>query len=128
MWPHLPFSPTTESIFSPSIYKISAILLERKAPHSFSRPKQLKREREREKKKATKPCPNSMESIVDEDYNHYWETKMFFQNEELFFPNEEIDRYSSVFGGTPDRRKGRFKSPTFFFPPPLNGLLIQLQL
>eukprot|EP00268_Persea_americana_P032007 TRINITY_DN3131_c0_g2_i3.p1 TRINITY_DN3131_c0_g2~~TRINITY_DN3131_c0_g2_i3.p1 ORF type:complete len:249 (-),score=43.15 TRINITY_DN3131_c0_g2_i3:1364-2110(-) len=34
-----------------------------------------------------------MESIVDEDYNHYWETKMFLQNEELFFPNEEIDSW-----------------------------------
>lgn len=32
---------------------------------------------------------------VHEDYNHYWETKMFLQNEELFFPNEEIDRYAT---------------------------------
>ncbi|XXG64422.1 hypothetical protein AAC387_Pa05g2379 [Persea americana] len=30
---------------------------------------------------------------VHEDYNHYWETKMFLQNEELFFPNEEIDSW-----------------------------------
>lgn len=29
--------------------------------------------------------------ILEEEYSHYWETKMFLQNEELLFPNEEID-------------------------------------